>query len=462
MFTLSQIAQICQGKLFPPQTDGKVTGISTDSRKIEAGQLFVALRGDHYDGHHYLPVAFSKGAVCALVDREIEGKKSPVILVDDTLKALQKLAAFYRKEFCIPVIAVTGSVGKTTTKECIGIAMSQVFHTRIGLGNWNNHIGVPLNIFKLTEQDQCFVAEMGANHLGEIRTLCEIAQPTVGVLTCVKPVHLEGFGSLQGVYRGKLELADYLESRGGTLITTGDDPVLMDRVKSMRLSLVTFGTTDGCDFRMSELKAQEGIISFCVNDKIWFRLKGHGRFNAWNALAAIATAGFFNMDLNALSDAWAALPSIHGRFYVSHWPDMDLLVVNDAHNSNPYAFEQGLSAFLEMTQTRRKFVVLGDMLELGDEAQRFHAEIGLQLAQAQVDALIGVGQLSGHAVDSYSRQAQNGRGVHFSDRHEAGQYLCQLLKPGDALFIKGSHGMKLEELPEMLKQACLEKSSAAS
>lgn len=462
MFTFDQIARICQGKILPADAKGVVTGISTDSRTTEVGSLFVALRGDHYDGHHYISVAFSRGAVCALVDRETESLRFPAILVDDTLKALQKLAAYYRKQFYIPVVAVTGSVGKTTTKECVGVALSHVFQTRIGLGNLNNHIGVPLNIFKLTPQDQCLVLEMGANHLGEIRTLTEIIQPTVGVLTCVKPVHLEGFGSMDGIYRGKLELADYLEQTGGTLVVNGDDPELLERLGKKKLSLITFGTKPECNFRMSNLSAKDGFISFRVNDQFLFRFKGYGGFNAWNALAAIAVAGFLNIDLKGLSEAWTALPAIQGRFWVSHWAESDIIVVNDAYNANPYAFERGLESFLELAHSRRKVVVLGDMLELGNEADKFHAEVGSKLATAGVDVVVGVGPLSSFAVKSYAHGHRAGFNAHFENRDEASKYLCQILEAGDALFIKGSHGMKLEDLPQLLKQACAEKVSISS
>src|SRR3989338_2554366 len=313
MFTLGEITKACRGKLIGANPDLKVEGVSCDSRSIKRGELFLALHGVRFDGHAFLKDAFKKGAPCALVDQAVSCI-APIIVVDDTLKALQSLAHFHRRRFLIPTIGVAGSVGKTTTKECIGMALSQAFKVRVGCGNWNNHIGVPLNLFRLSPEDQFLVLELGANHPGEIKILSEILEPTVGVITGIHPTHMEGFGSLDGIYRAKLELADFLDQTRGTVIANGNDPELLKRLKERKFNLITFGTSPKCDYFLSRLEAHDGFLQFQVNGSFDFKLRGYGAFNVWNALAAIAVCGHFHLDLKALSQKWKELPQIEGRF----------------------------------------------------------------------------------------------------------------------------------------------------
>ncbi|MBI4395239.1 MAG: UDP-N-acetylmuramoyl-tripeptide--D-alanyl-D-alanine ligase [Candidatus Omnitrophica bacterium] len=452
MFTLREIAETCDGKLITEETDRQVSGVSTDSRTIRDGELFVALHGPRFDGHEFLQEAFRKGAACALVDQKIQNGKYPVVVVADTLKALQDLAAFYRSRFSIPTVAVTGSAGKTTTKECIGVLLSDVFRVRVGAGNWNNHIGVPLNLFGLTAEDQCFVLEFGASHVGEIALLSEMAQPTVGVITGIYPVHLEGFGSLERIYQAKLELADFLDRRYGTVIANGDDPELLRQLRGRNFNLVTFGTSSHCDFCLSELAAEEGVVYFRVNDQFEFRLCGYGAFNARNALAAIATAGYFNLDLESLSQSWQRLPAIEGRFCVSQLGSSDIELIDDSYNANPKSFEQAIESFSKLASRRRKIVISGDMLELGENASSYHESLGRHLAERKIDWVIGVGPLSRLTVERFAGLKLEGKSVHFKTAEEAGQFVASLLREGDTILIKGSHGMRLDRVRCFLEQ----------
>ena len=450
MFTLNEIANACGGKLIAGEKNRLVSGISCDSRTIQAEELFVALHGDRFDGHLFLRQVFQKGAACALVDRLPEGA-FPVILVENTLKAFQRLARYYRSLFPIPVVAVTGSAGKTTTKECVGILLSEVFRVRVGYGNWNNHIGVPLNIFNLSADDQCLVLELGANHKMEIATLAEVAQPTVGIITGIYPVHLEGFGSLEGIYQAKLELADFLDSNGGTVIANGDDPELIKRLKGRNFSLVTFGKDKNCDYVLSDANNQNGIMYLQVNGKIEFRLKGYGTFNTMNALAAIATAGYFNLDLEALSQAWQALPSIEGRFR----PELlinNIQMIDDSYNANPKSFELAVESFCELANGRRKIVVMGDMLELGKRSEFYHEALGRFLAERGIEQVLGVGVLSQFALKTFVGASSGTKSFHFENSEEAGKFLSSILQEGDSILIKGSHGMRLDKIKPLLQQ----------
>ena len=452
MFTLDEIAKVCQGKLISGEKNLGISRVSTDSRTIQKNDLFVALRGERFDGHAFLKEAFQKGAACALVDQK-PSFGFPVVLVPDTLKALQRLARFYRALFSIPTIAVTGSAGKTTTKECIGVLLSDVFKVRVGFGNWNNHIGVPLNLFKLSADDQCLVLELGANHAGEIQTLAEIAQPTVGVITGIYPVHLEGFGSLEGIYRAKLELADYLDHTGGTVIANGDDPELVRRLRGRAFSLVTFGTNQNCDYVISHLTAQDGIVYFQVNEEHEFRLRGHGTFNAMNAMAAIATAGYFNLDLKSLSGAWQALPPIEGRFRLEQFESHDIQVVDDSYNANPMSFKRAIESFCELLKdARRRIVIVGDMLELGEQSRFYHEALGKLLAERNIQMVVGIGPMSRFALETLVDTASEIKTAHFERADEASKFLVQALQAGDSILIKGSHGMRLGQIKLVLEE----------
>lgn len=452
MFTFKKIAEACCGRLIAgtQKRPGSVSGVSCDSRTIQAGELFIALRGARFDGHAFLKEAFQRGAACAVVDRAIH-VGFPIVVVDDTFKALQRLARFHRAKFSIPTVAVTGSVGKTTTKECVGIVLSKFFRVRAGFGNLNNHIGVPLNVLKLSDDDQCFVLELGANHVGEIALLSEIAQPTVGIITGIQPVHLEGFGSVKAIYRAKLELADFLDSTHGTVIANGDDPELVHQLTQRKFSLVTYGTGRHCDYVISHLREGNGFIDFRMNGALKFRLRGYGVFNGINALAAIATAGYFNFDLKSLSESWQALPVIKGRFHLNRWRFHDIQIVDDSYNANPKSFEQALESFHQLARRRRKIVVVGDMLELGEETRSYHEGLGRQLAEWKIDQVIGIGPLSRFVLDVFTNASRSGCATHFEEVEKASQFLASILQEKDSILIKGSHGMQLEKMTSFLE-----------
>ena len=450
MFTVQDIARICRGTLVSVTPDTVLRAVAIDSREVQGGDLFVALCGRRLNGHSFVREAYQNGAAVVLVERMTPDVKKS-ILVRDTLQALQKLARSHRARFSIPVVAVTGSTGKTTTKACIAISLSQVFRVRAGYRNWNNHIGVPLNLLRLLSSDECLVIELGASHVGEIRALAELAQPTVGVITGVSPAHLEGFGSLDGIYQTKLELADYLRARSGLVVANGDDSKLIRKLRQRQVSLVTFGTQRQCDFFISRLTARNGCICFQVNDAIDFRLKGYGVFNAMNALAAIATASYFKLDLKALSESWQSLPMLDHRFRVEHWRERDIQVVDDAYNANPRSFAEAITSFQDLAQDRRKMVVIGDMLELGRDAISYHEDLGRLLSSAGIDVVVGVGEMSRYAVEAFHSSEPSRETAQFPDLRGACEFLRVNLKEGDSVLIKGSQALHLHEMEKLLE-----------
>jgi UDP-N-acetylmuramoyl-tripeptide--D-alanyl-D-alanine ligase len=449
MFRLIDLAAICGGEIIGGSPSAKIYGACLDSREVHPGDLFVAVKGLRVDGHDFVREALRRGAACALVERELS-QVGPVVKVSSSLEAIQKLAMIHRARFSIPVIAVTGSSGKTTTKECIGIALSQVFQVRVGFRNWNNHLGVPLNLLRLTDQDQVLVIELGANHEGEIEHLAKMAQPSVGVITGIHPAHLKGFSNLEGVYRAKLELAEEVARRSGVMIAYGDDEQLVRCLKKIGTRCITFGRNPACDFTVAELANTDGTVEFTINGSLQFKLKGHGSFNVFNVAAAVATASHFNLDLNALSEAWCSLPPIENRFEVSWLDHQDVQIVDDSYNANPASFEHALDAFLDLSKNRRKIVVAGDMLELGESARAYHVALGKQFGLARIDVVVGVGEESRHVIDSFKSHYAEGWGACASNVEEAEALLKEHLKEGDSVLIKGSHGMGLHELKRRL------------
>jgi len=451
MITFEEIVKICGGKLAGNKPNCAINGFSIDTRTLVPGNVFVALRGDCIDGHNFLEDAFKKGAAGALVERETPNS-GPMVIVGNSLEALQKLGQWQREKFSGLVVAVTGSSGKTTTKECIGNALSTKFKIRTSFGNWNNHLGVPLNLLRLNDEDECLVLELGANHPGEIALLSKIAQPKIGVITGVFPSHLEGFGSLEGIYKTKLELADFLEEVSGVLFINGDDPELIRRTSHLKSEVLTFGKNPECDYSISEVVSKDGFLSLAVNGQFNFRLQGYGAFNAMNALAAIAVADYCGVDLFELGKHWTKLPQIEGRFTVKSFPEKDILLVNDAYNSNPYSLASALQDFRNLESPKRRVVIMGDMLELGKEARIFHEKAGSSIRENQTDVLIGVGEMSRFALETFKRKDVKLKAYHFDNYKDLNQNLLQIIQDGDRILIKGSHGIRLDETVRFLEK----------
>ncbi len=454
MFTVSQIATVLGGRLVGADRGIEIGGVSIDTRSIQAGDLFVALRGAKVDGHSYVANAFRQGAIGALVEHLCEGQ-GPQIVVPNAMEALQALARWYRKLFDLSVVGITGSAGKTTAKECLGLLLSFGAKTMVGHANWNNHLGVPLNILRIKEKDEFLVLELGANHPGEISFLCGIAQPTLGIVTSVYPVHLEGFGSMEGIYEAKLELADYLRASSGTLLVNGDDPELVRRAQARGVRVLTFGSKGECDYVLSKVNSGKGRISFQVNGKYDFELAGNGAFNASNATAAIAAANILGSDLKELCSRWKELPLIPGRFRVRRWEAEGIVLVDDAYNANPCSFAASLDAFDELARDgggKRKIVVAGAMLELGEEAAKYHKALGKRLCDSDVDLLIGVGDLSRHTVAAYEKSGDKGRAVFFENYGKTIEFLLPIISSGDRILVKGSHGICLNYLVQEIEK----------
>lgn len=429
----------------PEMLEESVTEIGIDSRKSVAGGIYVALRGERLDGHQFTADAFAQGCRAAIVDAagfESLGALSTTgnfFIVDDTTRALQEIAHFYRGKFDIPVIALTGTSGKTTTKEMLGAVLAQKFNLLKTAGNLNNHIGVPLTLLQLTRQHELALIEMGTNHFGEIQRLVEIARPGLGLITNIGRGHLEFFGSVDGVARAKHELFDGLPP-DGTAFINADDPRIMQKTPQVKRK-VYYGLKNQAEIKGEIIRLnQEGEATFTVFDQE-ISLPVPGIHNVYNALAAMSVGLEFGMSLEQIQPVLESFQPHSKRMEVLNLGS--LRIINDCYNSNPESLTAALDVLENMVSGGKKIAVLADMLELGAVAEAEHQNIGNLLANRQIDHVLGFGPLTGLLI----RELKNSSGIdarHFAEKTELAQYLKTVAAPGDLILIKGSRGMALE------------------
>lgn len=450
-------------KVVLPDPLKKWNGASIDSRTLKTGEVFFALKGLHQDGHDYLWDAFRKGASGAVIREDFfktarerlfreRALFHNLVPVSDPEEALQILSGHYRNHFSAVGIGITGSVGKTSTKEFLRFLLGQKFPILATSGNLNNHLGLPLTLFQLKPEHPYCVAELGASHRGEIRMLSTLLRPQVGVITGVSPAHLEGFGSLSAIYQAKLELADALAQNRGTLVLPDRDSELVKRARRRKVPILFFGRERSSDFRISGVKVRDGWVEFEVNDRWPFRFPGYAAFQAENALAALTVCFACGFSPAEFPPVWkdASLPK--GRFEILAGGD-GILFVNDCYNANPYSFEKALDAFEGLEGDGRRILVLGDMLELGSQTADYHRRLGESIAQKNFQALFTLGDWIRETTLACERLGNPPLALHFENKGMLAHFLGNFLKPGDQVLFKASRAMKLEELIRFLSEA---------
>ncbi len=421
-----------------------------DTRTLALGDLYFALRGPNHDGHAYVSVAHEKGAV-AIVGQAQSLRRAPsppIIDVPDTLAALQALAAWARQNWGGRVIGVTGSAGKTTVKDAIAQLLAVELPTGKTVGNFNNHVGVPLSILRLPDESRVAVLEMGMNHAGEIRALAAIAKPDIGVVTNVGYAHVEAFDSIDGVALAKRELIEALGSRTGqeacptTAVLNADDPRVLRFREIHSGRTITFGLSDLADVRATDITLTPEGTDFRV-DNIDFRTTLAGRHGVLNLLAGMAVARAFDMPLEHLRDAVATFTI--GKMRGERVEQNGLVIWNDCYNSNPEAVGAMLE-LLRSTPAPRHIAVLGEMLELGHAAEFLHRQVGRCAAESGLDVLIAVQGAARFIAEEAVRAGMPPHSVHFFEHAEgaAGDFVRQMLQPGDAILFKGSRGVRIE------------------
>ena len=451
-FSVQDIVRATQGALVTGDLSLPVTGVSIDSRTLIVGDAFFAIVGHRLDGHAFLGEAAGRGAACLIVHALPDDVPSnvPTILVEDTTRALGRLAAWHRAKFPVPVVAITGSIGKTTAKELTAAVLATRFNVLKPASSFNNQWGLPLTLLRLGSEHQAAVVELGTNSRGEIAALAAIASPTVGVVTVVAPVHTEFLGSIEGVREEKAALVRAL-GPDGVAVLNADDPRVASMARDCRARVVTYGVAPGATVRAAgEVTDGETGLRFALevgDRRVPVTLTLGGRHNVTNALAAAAVGVAVNLDLDdiarGLGEARAA--ARRGQWVVAG----DVTILDDTYNASPTSVRAALEMLSARRRGRRAVVVLGDMLELGAITDEAHREIGRAIAALPADEFVGVGRATALAVEA-ARTAGIPEAYHAKSYEDAVAHLVKRLAPGDVVLVKGSRGMRMERVVDAL------------
>jgi len=417
------------------------SGISTDTRTINRNQIFFALWGEKFNGNKFAAEAITKGASWAVIDEDAyETEKT--VLVDDCLMELHALAAHHRKEMKVPVLAITGSNGKTTTKELIASILSRKFRVHSTRGNLNNHIGVPLTILSATEGTEIMVIEMGASHIGEIRSLCLIAKPDYGIITNVSPAHIEGFGTLEGVWKAKTELFEYLRKVNGIALYNDKDNVLTEKIFRLVNRAVPFSDPTGVELTViPELSDLALSVTVKYQHRVYkIQTKLFGDFNTENIKAAIATGLFFGAEMKDIVKAVEDYDPGSNRSQIIKTTNNTLIC--DSYNANPISMKLAIESFSQIP-AENKICILGDMLELGNKSEEEHIKIHRVLSDNNLRNVILAGPI-------FSKVSAGFRFKTFPDVKKLKEFLKSKPLKGYHILVKGSRGMALEQVYDLL------------
>jgi len=453
MFELSDLMKAAGARLIRKGSCDKFNGVSTDSRTINKGEIFIALIGATFDGHDYINDVIKKGASAVIVSKMIKTSKDfNILFVRDTSKALMDLARFYRNQYSIPMVAVTGSTGKTTTKDMIRDVLSVDYSVFKNPGTQNNYIGLSSALLKISDKHNACVLELGTNHFGEIACLGKIARPQVSVITNIGPSHLEFLKDLDGVLREKKSIADYLVGPK-ILLLNGDDSLLRKLKLSNDVKVFYYGMKNNCDFMAKDISIANNKVCFKVNGHK-FCLNSLGRFNVYNALSAIACGIIFGVDMLKINKAIKDFKFPKQRLNMIVCKKFS--IIDDTYNSNPLSFRAALDTLLAFKPKGRKIVVMGDMLELGEGSLELHKNIGSLISKKPVDIFVTLGKLSMVAANEARSQSNRHKGIFsFENKESLVDFLKEEVKIGDVLLIKGSRLLKMEEIVNQLVKNAL-------
>lgn len=451
--TPQKLAEVCGGTYTGPEDLGRqeLTCLVTDNRQIAPGGMFVAIRGERVDGNRFIPSAFEAGALCCLSENEPEDRTKPYIQVSSCLQALKDMAAYYRMQYPVKVIGVTGSVGKTTTKEILASVLSEHYHILKTQGNFNNEIGVPLTLFGLREEHEVAIVEMGISDFGEMSRLTAIAKPDLCVITNIGQCHLEQLGDLDGVLRAKTEIFEGL-SEQGTAYLNGDDEKLVTVQEVHGRKPVFFGTgsqntvypvhmvSNGLAGTTFDLTTPDGVIPV--------RVPVPGRHMVTNALAAAAIGRDLGLSLAEIANGIAGFRPVEGHGSILETERFTIMY--DCYNANPVSMKAGFEVLSEAAG--RKVAVIGDMFELGEQEQEMHFDTGVCAAGKGLDLIVAIGTLA-KQYEAGVRSVNPVQNLHyFATKEDAMESLPSLLQDGDSILVKASHGMHLEKIVAFLQE----------
>ncbi|HEY9575894.1 MAG TPA: UDP-N-acetylmuramoyl-tripeptide--D-alanyl-D-alanine ligase [Lachnospiraceae bacterium] len=445
--TLENIAKACAGIYYGKEEDLKrtITSITTDSRVVEAGALFAPIVGERADGHDYIDSVIQKGGICTLSEKMLEQADYPYILVESTLQALKDIAKFYLQQLSIPVIGVSGSVGKTSTKEMIASVLEEKYCVLKTLGNFNNELGLPLTIFRIRDQHEVAVLEMGISDFGEMSRLAEIAKPDIMVITNIGMCHLDNLKDRDGVFRAKTESFAYLKETGRVILNGEDDKLVqVDEVKGM--APIFFGYKENFDYYAKNvvfggLKGMECEI--CTKDGSFLaHTMIPGEHMIYNMLAATAVGRCLGLSVEEIKKGIASCQALGGRNHIIQAKDR--VVLDDCYNANPVSMRAGLDVLANTPG--RKVAILGDMGELGENTKQLHYEVGNYAGECDIDLILLVGDLAEHMYQGIKAVKESQQVYYFKNKKELLSQMEGLLKKEDSILVKASHFMGFDEI----------------
>jgi UDP-N-acetylmuramoyl-tripeptide--D-alanyl-D-alanine ligase len=454
--TIKQVSKMISVKNdITSYADVEITGVSIDSRKIEKGNLFIPFKGENSDGHKYVEDSIKKGAAAALWQRDVPNPPTqlPIIIVEDCLVALQELSREYRKQLSVKVVGITGSNGKTTTKDMTASLLATTYKVQKTEGNYNNHIGLPLTVLGLDEDTEIAVLEMGMSGRGEIEFLTKLASPDAVVITNIGESHLLDLGSREGIAEAKLEILQGLKE-GGLAVLHGDEPLLMERINKYKgnINVQTFGRTDRNDFFPTEITQLEQGNRFKISGSSEsFELPVLGNHNILNALAAMIIAHYFDVPFNKMNEGLTNVKLTNMRMELVEGVHGEK-IINDAYNASPTSMMAAIELVSNLKGYEKIILVLGDMLELGPQEEQYHQQIGEGLNPEKIDLVFTFGILAEHIAEGARSSLGKERVLSFMDKNELIKRLEQHVTNDSLVLVKASRGMKLEEIVTALQK----------
>lgn len=457
--TLKNIAASCHGVFYGDQEQEteEISGVVIDSRQVEPGYLYIAMRGERVDGHKFIPDVYEKGAAAVLSEQVLESPAGPYILVESCPQALKDIAEFYRSVLEIPVIGIAGSVGKTSTKEMIAAVLGEKYHVLKTEGNFNNEIGLPLTLLRIREEHEAAVVEMGISDFGEMHRLAKMARPDICVMTNIGQCHLENLIDRDGVLRAKSEIFDYLQPDGVIVLNGNDDKLSeIDEVKGVRP--VRYFVEDGTAKRMNEdyyvtadaienhgLRGMEAVLHFPEED-CQIHEPIPGVHNIYNACAAACVGHAMGLSRGEICEGISHARTIAGRTNLIEAGGV--MIIDDCYNANPVSMRASLDV-LALAEGR-KIAVLGDMGELGENERELHRQVGAYAAEKGIDLVLCTGELSEELADAAKAGCET---MHFAGRDALTGQLLSMIRPGDTVLVKASHFMEFPKIVKALREA---------
>ena len=457
--TLEAVAKACDGIYHGSDGDKikEVSAITTDSRQIQPQGMFIAIKGARSDGHAYIDSCYEKGALCCISEQELPGEKRPYIQVESSLQALKDIAQLYRAYLDIKVVGITGSVGKTSTKETIAAVLSQKYKVLKTQGNFNNEIGLPLTIFRLTEEDEIAVLEMGISDFGEMTRLTKIAQPDICVITNIGLCHLENLKSRDGILKAKTEIFQYVKRN---IVLNGDDDKLSTVKEYNGMQPVFFGNGENASVTCENVESR-GLKGMSCDICLKGKMAENGEFQTFhvdipmpgrhmvsNALAAAAVGRLYGLNAEQIKKGIESLEPVSGRFNMIETDKF--LIVDDCYNANPMSMKASLDVLQD--GLGRRVAILGDMGELGTDEVALHEGVGVHAGHCKIDACICVGPLAAHIAKKASETNPDLTVIQENDLKSLLKNLNTYVKQGDTILVKASHFMKFENVVKALQE----------